>query len=49
MAELGSNTSLAFLYVLKNAKEGMTPAELYAMYNAALEEIKQAYKDERNR
>lgn len=38
-------TALAYLYVEKNAKDGMSPAELYAMYEKAFKEI----QDEFNR
>lgn len=33
-------TALAFLYVEKNAKEGMAPSELYLMYKNAFKEIR---------
>lgn len=33
-------TALAFLYVEKNAKEGMTPSEIYDMYYKAFDEIR---------
>lgn len=42
-------SSLAYLYVEKNAKEGMSPEELYTMYNDALNKLKELYKRDHKR
>lgn len=47
MPENVNLSSLAYLYVEKNAEKGMSAAELYAMYSAALEELKAIYASER--
>lgn len=40
MPDVINLANLAYLYTEKNAKEGMSPVELYKMYMQALAEIK---------